>query len=493
MFPFQRRVFAAAFPNNETDLKRITCVSLPRGNGKSTALGVLAAATLIPGAPLHEPAKENYIVAASLRQGRIVKNAALDVIRATQNLDDYRLRDSEQAIGIVHKASDTKLIVLACNANTSLGIGERAKLLVGDEPGAWKGANGHALFESLTTSLGKSGVDARMFLIGTRHPADPSHWWQQLLDGGDTATRRVFHITGDMRKWRSWCEVARCNPLAKQSTEFAAQLRAELEDAKKSAQARFTFQRIRMNARMHGKTPDAVLLQPADVDTLLRRPPAPREGACVVGIDMAGATGWSGATAIWASGRTECFAICPQTAEAAEVQDGRDSGDYRVLVDAGSLVESGVTMPTVEMVEAEVRRRWPDAICIVGDLYRFPQLANAFDGDLPVHLRPWRFAEQTMDVSTFRRLATDGPPLLSLADDGTREIFAVSLSETVIEGDSVGNVRVSKMRGERRSRNDVIAAAVLAGWGITAHLEMLHDGDEDGEEQDGDTQDGIFF
>ena len=83
----------------------------------------------------------------------------------------------------------------------------------------------------------------------------------------------------------------RCNPLAKQSAVFTAQLKAEWGDAKKSAPARFTFQRIRLNARMHGRTPDSVLLQPSQADTLLARPPAQRAGACIVSVDMAGATG----------------------------------------------------------------------------------------------------------------------------------------------------------------------------------------------------------
>ena len=374
MVPIIRRAIAAAFPDDEADLKRTTCVCLARSNAKSTTMGVLAAATVIPSAPLHANGRENFIVAGSLRQGRIVKNAALDVIKATCGLDDYRLRDSEQSIAIVHTPSDTKLTVLACNANTSLGIGERAMLIIGDEPAVWKGV-GKGLFESLDTSLGKAGADARLFLIGTRYPSDPSHWWQQTIDAGDTATRRVYALTGDAKKWRSWTEVLRCNPLARQSPAFGAQLRGEQQDAEKSAVARFTFQRIRLNARMHGRTPDSVLIQPAQADALLARRPAPREGACIASVDMAGATGWSGATAIWESGRMECFAVCPQTAESMEVQDGRDSGDYRALVDAGVLVESGVTMPAIDLIEAEIRSRWPDTICIVADLYRMPQLA----------------------------------------------------------------------------------------------------------------------
>ena len=429
------------------------------------------------------------------RKSRLRRRAApKDVLKRTQNLADYRLKDSEQAIAILHVASDTRLTVLACNASTSLGIGERARLVIGDEPASWRGHNGRALWETLTTSLGKEGADARLFLIGTRYPADPTHWWQQVIDAGDTHSRRVFSITGDAKKWGAWSEVMRCNPLAKQSAVFAAQLRAGWEDSKKSAPARFTFQRIRLNARMHGRTPDSVLLQPAQADTLLSRPPAQRAGACIVSVDMSGAQGWSGATAIWESGRLECIAICPQTASAMEIQDGRDSGDYAALVDAGVLVESGVNMPSVEMIEGEIRSRWPEAICIVADLYRLPQLENAFGGEVPVHLRPWRYAEQTADVATFRRLATDGPPLLSVANNGSRELFAVSLSETVVEADTSGNVRVGKMRGERRSRNDVICAAVMATWGISAHRGMVAAEDEGGTEaESSDAEDGIFF
>ena len=86
MVPIIRRAIAAAFPDDEADLKRTTCVCLARSNAKSTTMGVLAAATVIPSAPLHANGRENFIVAGSLRQGRIVKNAALDVIKATCGL-----------------------------------------------------------------------------------------------------------------------------------------------------------------------------------------------------------------------------------------------------------------------------------------------------------------------------------------------------------------------------------------------------------------------
>ena len=82
-------------------------------------MGVLAAATVIPGAPLHAAGRENYLVAGSAsRQGRIVFNAARrrDLKATCQNLADYRLKDSEQAIAILHTPSDTRLTVLACNA-----------------------------------------------------------------------------------------------------------------------------------------------------------------------------------------------------------------------------------------------------------------------------------------------------------------------------------------------------------------------------------------
>ena len=44
-------------------------------------------------------------------------------------------------------------------------------LIIGDEPAVWKGV-GKGLFESLYTSLGKAGADARLFLIGTRRRID---------------------------------------------------------------------------------------------------------------------------------------------------------------------------------------------------------------------------------------------------------------------------------------------------------------------------------
>ena len=66
-------------------------LSLPRGNGKSTLAGYLAARILTPSDPLFRAGSESVVLAASLEQGRIVYRAARDMLADS---DDYRFADS---------------------------------------------------------------------------------------------------------------------------------------------------------------------------------------------------------------------------------------------------------------------------------------------------------------------------------------------------------------------------------------------------------------
>ena len=94
LLPFQS-AFASAVSRKEQPVD-IAALSVPRGNGKSWLCGKLVARSLTPGDPLHEPAVENILVAASRPQAGIV----LEFARAALGESDaYRWRND----GVVHK------------------------------------------------------------------------------------------------------------------------------------------------------------------------------------------------------------------------------------------------------------------------------------------------------------------------------------------------------------------------------------------------------
>ena len=134
--PFQRRFIAAATaPGIDTAI-----LSGPRGLGKSWIAAHLITRALTPGDPLHVTGGEVVIVAASIEQGRIPFRFARD---ALEPRGGYRFLDSATRIGIVHKATHTRVRVLGSNAKAAFGF-VGVPLVVADEPGA---------YPSLPTSL----------------------------------------------------------------------------------------------------------------------------------------------------------------------------------------------------------------------------------------------------------------------------------------------------------------------------------------------------
>ena len=95
------------------------CLSIPRGNGKSTLAAHVLTRCLTPGDPLHVPAAEYLLCAASIEQARIVFRFVQADLEPT---GEYRFLDSATRIGITHAASNTRLRVLSSNANTAMGI-----------------------------------------------------------------------------------------------------------------------------------------------------------------------------------------------------------------------------------------------------------------------------------------------------------------------------------------------------------------------------------
>lgn len=82
-------------------------------------------------------------------------------------------------------------------------------LAVLDEPGSYAVAGGEALWDAVSTSLGKPGSNLRVLLIGTIAPSR-SGWWRELVEGGSTGSTYVQLLQGDVKKWDDLREVYGC-------------------------------------------------------------------------------------------------------------------------------------------------------------------------------------------------------------------------------------------------------------------------------------------
>ena len=87
----------------------IAALSVPRGNGKSWLCGKLVARSLTPGDPLHEPAVENILVAASRPQAGIVLEFARAALGESGG---YRWRVD----GAIHIETRTRVRVVSSDS-----------------------------------------------------------------------------------------------------------------------------------------------------------------------------------------------------------------------------------------------------------------------------------------------------------------------------------------------------------------------------------------
>ena len=129
---------------------------------------------------------EYILCAASLEQARIVFRFIREELEPT---GQYRWLDSTTKVGITHKASNTRLRIMASNGKTAMGI-VGCPILVADEPGAWETNGGQLMADAIETALGKPGSDMKVIYIGTLAPA-AGGWWHDLIARGSSRSTYI--------------------------------------------------------------------------------------------------------------------------------------------------------------------------------------------------------------------------------------------------------------------------------------------------------------
>ncbi len=387
--PFQRRFLrAATAPAIDT-----AALSLPRGNGKSALAGYLVSRVLDPRDPLFRPGTESVLCAASIEQARIVFRFARGELEPRGG---YRFLDSHTRIGIVHKATNTRLRVIGSNGKTAMGL-VGCPWAICDEPGAWETNGGTLLHDAIETAKGKPGSPMRAIYIGTLAPA-VSGWWHDMIADGSSGTRHVQALQGDPERWDSWHEIRRCNPLTAVSPEFRRKLLEERDAARADTRLKARFLSYRLNVPTGDES--TMLLTVEDWERVTAREVPPREGRPIVGIDLGGGRAWSAAVGIWKNGRMEALAVAPGLPDLAE-QERRDrvpAGTYRALAQTGALhVAQGLRVQPPAMLYDALRAAWGPPAGILCDRFRLNDLADVMNG-VPISPRVTRWSEASEDV-----------------------------------------------------------------------------------------------
>ena len=111
-----------------------SCLSTPRGQGKSTLMAWMALQTLVPGSPLFQAKAENHLVAASLGQCRRTTFGVLRrMVESLPNAGEYLIADNSLTARIRHPKTRTELSVLPASGKSAMGI-VNSKWIFCDEP-----------------------------------------------------------------------------------------------------------------------------------------------------------------------------------------------------------------------------------------------------------------------------------------------------------------------------------------------------------------------
>ena len=449
---FQRRFLRGAFKRGI--LK--AALTGPRGLSKSSMSGWLLGATLDPAAPLYRPNGESVLLAGSVEQAR----ACFSFMRQVCTGPEYRWIDTAQRLGVVHRRARTRVRVISSDAKRAFGL-VGARLVVGDEPASWQARGGKLMYDALETTGGKS--EMTLILIGTRAPAEPPHWWLDLLDLGSTPGvyvqrhEAVRDDSGEVADWDTWPVIRAAHPMVGVNPNLKPKIAQELRDARLSDDNRARFISYRLNLPIRPAA--EVLFTVPQWKRIEHRPLGPRSGRPIVGLDIGSTRSWSAAVVLWESLRCEIVMSVPGVPNLAarEKADGVPVGTYQALVDDGVLhVDEGRRVARVDALMDRVMKH--DPILVVADRYRIAEVSDAVAGRCPVMGRVTRWQESTDDLQRCRQVGLDEG--LSV-DPAAVQSFRVALAESAVESDGSGNFRLAKGRGDR-SRQDLLQALVLA-------------------------------
>ena len=445
--PFQRRIFQA--------LKTKDCIvlSAPWASGKSTLAAHLLRRTLDPGDELHKPGQTSFLVAGSLGQAT---KGAFAILRSLCVGDEFRISESTQQASILHKSTGSKVSVLACVGKRNLGI-VRCPLAVGDEPGSWPLREGELLHNLIQGSLLKPDGIRQAVYIGTLAPAGAKSWWREFANEPSNDRRHVELIQGDRETWFRWYTIAKASPILWGIAKSRAGLLAERDAARSDSTKRANFLNYRLN--LPAQDENDVLLTVEDWKLMLARPPAPRRGRPVVGLDLGKSRAWSAAVAIWPQTmRVETVAICGGVPplEDREKADHVRPGTYQRLADMGQLhLDANRRVPRIELLLDLIAEWRPSRV--ICDRFLLPDLLD-LNPAYQVIPRRARWSESTYDIEATRELALDGGLNVAMS---SRSLLEHSVGVSLLERDKGGSCRLVKSTNNF-ARDDVCHAWVRA-------------------------------
>lgn len=457
---FQRNFVKVAFSKGVT----VGVLSIGRGNAKTALSAGLALAELVGALEENpQPNREIIFAARNRDQARIAFNFVLGYINGLPEEDRAQFtirRGSKLEIEFGGNGGGLARCIAADGKSI---LGGAPTLAIMDERAAWEREKGDNLENAILSGLGKR--DGRALIISTSAADDTntfSRWLDEPPPGSYVQEHRPpFGLPADDLE-----SLLLANPGA---AEGIGSTPDWLLSAAKTAIARggaalSSFRNLNRNERVSIENRSVLVT----VDEWLSAEVAPddlppREGPCVLGVDLGGSRSMSAAAFYWPdTGRLEALGSFPAFPSLAD-RGASDAvaGRYVEMHERGELSVMGENTVPPGLWLAEIVRQL-DGIqpaCIVGDRFRHAEFVEAMNGAglgrVPFIWRGFGWKDGAEDIERFRRALFDGEvkvtPSLLLR-------FAFADAVTLI--DPAGNAKLAK--GRTLGRIDAAAASVLA-------------------------------
>ena len=454
--PFQKQFVTGAM----SDGIAAAVLSIGRGNAKTALSSGIALGALL-GIWDDQRQREVLIAARTREQGKVAWDFVAGFTESLPLEIKRRLiyrRAPRLEIEYEDHNGRHLLRVLAADGKSALGSAPTLCLL--DERGHWPTEKGDELEAALLSGLGKRG--GRALIISTSAP-DDTHPFSKWIDDPLPGTFVQEHRPAPGLPADDLPSLLIANPGAQHGIGSSLEwLQATAGRAiARGGSSLTSFRLYNRNERVSGETRDLLVTvdewMACEVSDL-----PPREGACVIGIDLGGSASMTAAAFYWPdTGRLECLGTFPAWPSLLDRgQSDGVAGRYVEMQDRGELTVLGEkTVPVAGWLSDVARHVQGESIgAITMDRYKQSELAEALDKAgvrAPLVWRGQGFRDGGEDCERFRRAVFDGkvkarPSLL------LRSAFA----DAVCLRDPANNLKLAKARST--GRIDAAAASVLA-------------------------------
>lgn len=439
-------------------------LSIGRGNAKTALAAGLALAELT-GALQEDPQPKREIIFAARNrdQAKIAFQFLVGYIEG--------LPEADQELFTIRRGSKLEVEfsgnggglarVIAADGKSVLGGAPTLAIL--DERAAWEREKGDSLENAILSGLGKR--DGRAIIISTSAPDDAntfSRWMDEPPPGTFIQEHRPpMGLPADDLESLLIANPGAVEGIGSTPDWLVAQARRAIA---RGGSALSSFRNLNRNERVSTEdrsvlvTVDEWMAAEVDPDQL-----PPRDGPCVLGIDLGGSRSMSAAAFYWPdTGRLEALGTFPSFPALADrgASDGV-SDRYVQMNERGELSVMGEnTVPPGRWLAEVVKHLdGQTPACIVGDRFRHAEFVEAMQGAglarVPFIWRGFGWKDSAEDIERFRRALFDGEVKVAPS-----MLLRFAFADAITLVDPAGNHKLAKARS--LGRIDAAAATVVA-------------------------------